>query len=480
MKTLKLITAGLLASAVVSVASASTTIRITGSTAFRKGACDAIEKILNPGYVCGASNATLNKANQQVFVGTTVGDNNPVIIECSWSGSAGGVESLAQNLPAGQPFLDEPVVTNFTSNPAVATVDGTSLTTGGVTLTVNSNSELADCAFSDAFMESTPFGAAGVTPAFPSGAIPNVALTSTAIGIVPFEWVAGEYQVNGGATVATPYTGVANMTLNNAQALLGGTVGLSLLTGSTSAADQNTTVYCVGRDHDSGTRIGAEYDSQLNQDIFFATDTGYSETVAQYIPNGASQTGTQFGAQTAGSGVITSVSPWPSEAVLGETRSTGQEGFFSGSNVAAVLTRPSAIKTAGAGSLYVISYLGMSDAASVDADTTYTYQDGATNIDTITPSKNALLFNGVYPGSSTHHFGPPYTNVEQGSYTFWGVEHFLYPTALSGTKLTVANQLSTQITTEADFAGVGDLLSNMTVGISGDGQANIPGFPFGE
>lgn len=486
MKKIKLLTAGLLAMLAINVASAVTEIRITGSTAYRKAVVDSIERILQTGstpgiggYVWGSTTGSGAGANQQVFVGTTVGSNTQVIIKCSWSGSAGGIQSLASNLPAGQPFIIDPNTgINFGTNPVTAVVDATTLTVAGASIAAGdiTESHTADVAMSDAFKESTPYTGAGFT-----------ALTSKAVGIVPFVWVGGAYSLNGGVTnVAGLYPGVSNITIEQAQELLAGGIQLNQLTGN--SGDANFNAFVVGRDHDSGTRIATEYDSQFGQDIIFAQDTGYSEPLSQYIPNGAmingltapfsgSPTFTQFESQSAGSGLITELDPWPSETVLGVTRAAGSEGFFSGSSVAGVLNRASDITNSG---LYTIGYLGMSDAFTVNPVATgYTYVDGAGNSDTIKPSQNALTYGGVYPGSAAHPFGPPYVNIEQGVYPYWGIEHLLYQSSLAAPQLPVVTQIYNQIKTEADFGGVGDLLTNMTVTISSDGQQIAPGSPVG-
>jgi hypothetical protein len=468
MKKIKLLTAGMFAMLALNVASAQTVeIRYTGSTAFRKGVCDAIENILQTGYVCGASGSTLNKANQQVFVGLAKGSGTQVIIKCSWSGSAGGVQSLAENIPAGQPFIDDPVAS---FSPSVsATVDGVSLTAGPnganiVAADIN-DSHTADVALSDAFKESTPYTGAGFT-----------ALTSKAVGIVPFVWVGGAYSLDGGTTNNPGlYPGVSNLSIPQAQQLLAGGIALNQITGN--SADNSNTAICIGRDHDSGTRIAAEYDAQYKQDIIFAQPTGYSEPMIQFIPSDATVGSTQFSPQTTGSGLLPACNAWPAETVLGENRPAGNEGFFSGSSVAAVLNRPADMLNIGQ---YDISYLGMSDSFGVNGGASYPYTDGAHVVTNITPSQNALLFEGVYPGTATHPFGPPYTNIEQGVYPFWGVEHYLYATALPSAQLTIATQVLNQLKTEADFAGVGDLLSNMTVTRAKDGQQIIPGNSFPE
>ncbi len=151
---------------------------------------------------------------------------------------------------------------------------------------------------------------------------------------------------------------------------------------------------------------------------------------------------------------------------LGENRASGNEGFFSGGTVASVLNRDC---DTSAGN-YIISWLGFGDSPSVNPGAGYSYTDGAGNVSTITPSQNAITFDGSYPGTAAHPFGPPYVNVEQGVYTSWGYEHYLYSAALgAGSLKTVADQVATQLTSEADFGGVGDLLSRMNASRATDG-----------
>jgi len=450
MKKIKLLTAGMLAMLALNVASAQTEIRLTGSTAFRKATVNSVENILKAGFVWGVSGSSAGNlgANQQVFVGATKSGSLPVIIKCSWSGSAGGVQSLAQNVPAGQPFIIDPtgVSINTSTGASSATVGLTALTAGGVIIPSGNvtESHTADVALSDAFASTTPFTGAGFT-----------ALTDTVVGIVPFAWIKGAYTPDSGVTnVPGGFPGVTNVSGVQGQELIGGGLSLNQFTGN--PADQAVFVQMVGRDHDSGTRIGYIYDTQYGN---------YSSAVLQNIPNGATVGATQFASQSAGSGVISTLSPWPVETVIGETRSAGNEGFFSGGTVASVLNRDC---DTSAGN-YIISWLGFGDSPSVNPGAGYSYTDGAGNTSTITPSQNALTFDGYFPGTATHPFGPPYVNVEQGIYTGWGYEHFLYATTFSGTPKTIADQIATQLTSEADFGGVGDLLSRMNATRTGDG-----------
>jgi hypothetical protein len=164
--------------------------------------------------------------------------------------------------------------------------------------------------------------------------------------------------------------------------------------------------------------------------------------------------------------VISGLVPWPVETVIGETRAAGNEGYFSGGTVASVLNRPADVTQGN----YIIASLGFGDSPSVNPGTGYSYTDGAGNVSTITPSQNAITFDGYYPGTPAHPFGPPYVNVEQGIYTSWGYEHYLYASSLgAGNLKTVADQIATQLTSEADFGGVGDLLSRMNASRASDG-----------
>ncbi len=339
------------------------------------------------------------------------------------------------------------------STPA-ATVGGIPLSTGGGASIPSGDiteSHTADVALSDAFPSTTPFTGAGFAP-----------LTDTIVGIVPFAWVKGAYTPDGttASAVAGGYPGVTNISGVQAQELIGG--GLALNQFTSVPTDQAIFVQMVGRDHDSGTRIGYIYDTQYGN---------YTSGVLQNLPQGNGTTGTngtvgatQFASQSAGTGVISGLIPWPVETVLNETRAAGNEGYFSGGTVASVLNRPADVTQGN----YIISSLGFGDSPSVNPGTSYNYTDGAGNVDPITPSKNCILFDGNYPGTPTHPFGPPYVNVEQGVYTSWGYEHFLTST-LSGTGLTVATAIATQLTSEADYLGVGDLLSNMNASRTSDG-----------
>jgi hypothetical protein len=440
MNPLKLITAGLLALLVIHFASAQTEIRLTGSTTFQPGTIDAIQHILQPGYVWGSTSGSGAGANQQVFVGTTKIANIQVIIKTSWTDSVSGVQSLAQNIPAAQPFIIDP--TGVTFAPAAGgTVGVVPLTNAGANIPGAdiTESHTADVALSDIFASTTPYTGAGVIP-----------LADTLVGVVPFAWVKGAYTPDStlGSAVAGGYPGVANLSGVQAQELFSGGLALNQFTGIPS--DQAVFVGIVGQDHTSGIRIGAIYDTQYGN---------YFSPILQDIPNGAT-------VESAGSGVISSLFPWPAETVDGEIQAAGNGGFSSGNFVAITLNRPCDTSQGN----YIISYLGMADAQRVNPGPGVAGIDGVGNPYTYTPSQNALTFDGYYPGTAASPFAPPYANVIEGKYTLWGYGHYLYDASLVAVNLkTVADQIAAQLSTEADYGGTGILLSAMNASRAGDG-----------
>jgi hypothetical protein len=474
MKTLKLITAGALSAFAISAASASTEIRFTGSTAFRNATVNAIQNYLKSDYVWGYQGTKGAGANQQIFIGeTNATPSVNVIIKTAWAGSAGGVVVLAENINAVVPFIADSTLTGVTFSPAGGSVSGTALTHAGVQNldAAATENHTADIALSDAYPASTPFTGTGFTT-----------LNDQVVGIVPFEWVGGYYTTDGGTTTTkTLYPGVANLTIPQIQELLGGGIALGQITGNVN--DNSIAAITIGRDHDSGTRIGAFYNAQIGGLVLSGTPSSTFEDQAgieQFEANGQIVGATQTATQNAGSGVINTLVAWPAENVVNENRAAGEEGFFTGGNVAATLERPADINPAddttplGLG-IYDIAYLGMSDAAGVDpASTAVTGTDGAGNTWSLKPSLNGIKFNGVAPGGSAAPFAPPYTNILNGSYTFWGYEHYLYPVAATtGTLKTVADGIAAQLTSEADNSGVGILLSDPNLHATrGDGPVN--------
>lgn len=321
MKALKRLAATLFAFSLVAVASAqTTTLRITGSTAFRKATVVAIQNILNPGYTYGFQGASATGGNQAVFVGTTKVGNLPVVIKCSWAGSVGGTQTIAQQSPAinVSTWLSESLNT---------------LSTGG-TANLNSGNIYdaatgADVAMSDSFQSSTAFTGPGYNT-----------LVDWVVGIVPFVWTKGK---TNDTAVQASVANVTNMTPLLAKLVLSAGAPLSMFTGS--AADSAVYVYAMGRDEDSGTRLTAFAESGFG---VFSSPIQYQATVA--------------------GGAITAIAPWPAATVLGIPYPIGHSGYSGGGALATALNTPvdTAARDSFGSKFFLVGYFGVNDAANVN------------------------------------------------------------------------------------------------------------------
>lgn len=211
MKTKTMLVFGAL-SALTSLASAQTTIiNISGATAFRAAAHDAIVASLGgPGVAqYGYTASTLAGSNEAIFKGTIGG--NAYIIRTRFSGSLAGIADVATATS----------ITNFITSGTTVPVGGTQLV-GATT-----ESAVPRWAFSD------------VDKALSNH--PNANLGGGAVGIVPFMFIAGK-----GAPA-----GITNMTDQNHNTLWSrGDLNASFFTGQTSSI----TILATGRNASSGTR----------------------------------------------------------------------------------------------------------------------------------------------------------------------------------------------------------------------------------
>jgi hypothetical protein len=244
-------------------------------------------------------------------------------------------------------------------------------------------------------------------------------LVDNIVGVVDFVWVKS---VSASASIK-------DLSTANAKLLLGGTLTEDKLFIGGKAT---THVDAFGRDEDSGTRIAA------------LADTGYGihTAVKQYQPSPST-------------GTITKIVLWPAETVDGIAYPLGDPGFSGGGSVASALLQPNGV----ANNEY-IGYLGINDATTVGTAHWLTFNKQPTT-----------ALNAADVAAA----------VENGQYTFWGYEHFMYrgsnfPVSeqLTGTALTVATRIQNQIlNTDASISGI--LKKNMKVHRTSDGGAILPG-----
>ena len=270
-----------------------------------------------------------------------------------------------------------------------------------------------------------------------------------AVGVIPFAWYAGN-------TTTPGSSGVTNMTQQAAAALLyGGTTGggipLSYLTGN--ASDATNYAFLVGRNEDSGTRVGAFAEAQQG----FApgvkqwelTFSGTSTTGSLTTNSGNNTTGLNTGgiaATVSGATLFPSTVRLYTEPNVG-WNTTGHSGYAAGGDVANVLlavnNSPSTLNLNGTGSEsdYFFGYLGFADGY------------GLTNPNISTNnSALELNYNGVTPSVAA---------IENGNYTFWGYEHIYY---LTGTQANTigANKTDADNIADSIFQTYADTNTNGT------------------
>jgi hypothetical protein len=329
--------------AFASIATAqTTTLRITGSTAFRAATVTAVQNILQPGYTFGYNGTSVTGAGQSVFVGTTKVGSLPVVIKCSWSGSVGGVQTIAQQSPAI-------TVANWLSESInTLTVAGTPALNSG---SIYDSPTGADIAMSDSFQSSTAFSGPGYNT-----------LADTVVGVVPFVWTKGS---SNDTAVQASLANFTNMSPLMAKLVLAAGAPLSMFTGT--AADSTVYVYAMGRDEDSGTRLTAFAESTFG---IFGSPIQYQPTIT--------------------SGAIASIAPWPAATVLGISYPTGHSGFSSGGTMATNLNTPVATtaRDAFSAKFALVAYFGVNDANGVNGgNNNLTYNGVAYSADNVREGK---------------------------------------------------------------------------------------------
>jgi hypothetical protein len=283
------------------------------------------------------------------------------------------------------------LVTGNTVNFIATTTD---LSANNVSNLTAGTPDSAEVAFSDVFVGTTN--------------VPSAGLVNTNTFILPFKWVA--------SNEANNYSAFKNVTPLQARALLAsGTLPLSFFTGN--SADAEVLVIATGRDNGSGTRITALADIGYGVNTFVTQSqvnvsgnniTGYSDFIVSGVAN-------------------------------------PNYGYTSGGTLAGVLNKAS---TGDAAGTIVLSYLGLSDAA--------TALGGAT------PGKE-LTYNGVAYSAAA---------VETGEYSFWGYLHLYYKNSLTGVSKTFSDALGVALRSNPGSSGLNP--SAMGVSRATDGGTILP------
>jgi len=398
MKTLLLTIAA--AAVLAGTASAQTDIFISGSNGDRVATNTALSHILTGTLTFSGNNADPTKANFGVFTGGSF-NGSPVTVYVSFIGATGGIKAVAGSqtvkfVPAGS--------TGVVPDP---------------TASGNPNQQVVpDFTMSTNFQATSPYVGLYQGQTYET-------LNDQLIGVTGLKFL------------GSPGFPGDNVTSQSLEALyLSGAQPVAIFTGN--AADQNKTVYAIGRNTDAGQR----YIALAEPKVGGSNVTAVSAVVKQWKPN-ISGAAAGVGGFTVG-GTVSAHALWPVETVSGvSSQFAGNSGFSTGASLAPALTvtlnasvyqaeNPSA--TAG----YYLGYLTPGDADSI------AIPNGAVE----------LKYNGV-----------PYSqeNVRQGKYTAWVYSHLLYRSSLAGTKRQFADALANQIKTVDAVAGGGILIDTVKV-----------------
>jgi hypothetical protein len=372
---------------VAQAAPAPLVIRFTGSSAFRGSAHTAIANLLDAaaGSHVEAWDGTSgrDKATRAIFTGTLNINSTPTYVQIKtyWTGSVGGVKAVTGNNALSSAWL--------TNSGTGAIVDADR---------AYETATAADVAMSDTYQSSTLYTSPG--------------LTDQVIAVAGFKWVASK-----GAPVS-----LANINNQQVKDLYNnGAIPLSVFSGT--SGDSGISVYALGRDPDSGTRLTA----------FAEAGLGANATVNQYQPqvSGSGTTNTGF-----------DLVPQQTVSNLNQIFTIGRGGYSSGGNLASALGA-NCTNTTG----YGIGYLSKGDAATA-----------------ISYGAKELTYNGATYSDAA---------IQEGVYTFWGYEHLMYTTGIASDKKSVADQVGNQIkNTDANVSGL--KLNTMHVSRPTDGGDVTP------
>jgi hypothetical protein len=483
MKSLKLISAGILACSIAGIASAVTgsAVNVIGATAFRTAVVNGQIAQLShvganlPGGVAETASigASVTGATISMVHGYLADGVTEVVFRNHWTGSAAGVydltnASLISQLP-------------MTVTPTTANVN---LAAGSDTDTAAASMSFSDVQAPDvASSLGTGIGGAAYATTINGAGLVNAGTTpnaGTGVAAATFQWVLGKSAI-APANWAAPAAGTVpayNLTQQNAATLIAtGILNLATVTGN--GADAATYLAFVGRNEDSGSRICYQAESLGGGTLgnanafgaptsqFMLKQSGIAYPTGPYNGTGADTNSYPAIAAVAGADAITGFKLWPRLQAYplntGWTVSTipaltwktiGHSGYNGGGDVKAILSSENPVTLAGhfvdtysglpagATAVYFVSCVGNSDVSGIV---------GAGGV--------ALKYNGT-----------PYSvnAVNEGQYTLYTFEHEYYKSSLAGVEKTAADGLADTLAgfTAAQIGGAGLPVSGLLNGLN--------------
>ncbi len=412
-------------------------VRITGATAFRTAAINALKAQFDIGnngvsyaYAHNKAAGSVNAADRVTFKGKFPGVAGTTTVRVSHNGSVEGLRAIAVPNTTNNPF--------FITDAALSAPSGSGAETGGVSGTTAQ--QVAKFSYTDVLQSSTPVtGALG--PADPK------------IGVTLFTMIA-----NDGAPA-----GLTNVSFQQFKALFsGGSIPLSVFTG---VAADTAKVYATGRNDGSGTRTAYLAESQL----------GISTLVSQFVATspGSGTAGAVSVIQKvpAGGATINGTFDPTSASTLWGQDLDGNGGYFSGSALRDVLGRTTAstvVRDADGSTLEAASQIHLVTWIST-ADAVPARQAGAKIL-----GWNGSILDSLNTGTTVS--ATDLAKITEGQYTAWTFQNLYYTGTLSADEDTVYTAIKTGIPASLVAAGyvpgVPDTIMN--VGRSDDGAPVTP------
>lgn len=409
MKLIKLLAVGAIAAASLSVASA-TTVRVTGSTAYRKALYAAIVNQLGSSTKAAYIGTVLNGANQATF------SNGTDAVQACMAGSVGGINWVVNGVNVATSIGGDTTkawITVASANSgAAATLSGGQATGGTAYTTATASFDaagIADFTMSDSLQDSSPYSstATGVT---------LVQAAGDSVGVVPFVFAKGKAD----NIPAASNTAFNNVSFTQFQVLASaGNLPLSFFTGI--STDTAYRVALVGRDNDSGTRLGTAYETAFGD---------VNTAIKQYKAQDAANNDVGLAAGTIDHLVA----------------SFGTAGYASGGQVKQVLNDSLAAGAKIANKPFImLGYVGTGDVPSA--------------------ASQILTYNGVVESTSS---------VQYGQYTFWTYEQAYYLPTLDAGKSAIVEAIAGDIQSTFATSAGGILLGTMQASRSSEGSQVTP------
>lgn len=409
------------------LAHADVEVRITGATAFRTAAINALKAQFDLGgsYTFAHNKAAggANGADRVTFKGTFPGVSGTTTVRVSHNGSVEGLRAIADPGPANDPlFITDAALASPGTDAGEAANENANV--GGSTV-----QQVAKFAYSDVRQSSSPVASPTLSPANPK------------VGVTLFTMLANE-----GAP-----SDLTNVTFQQFKALFSnGSQPLSLFTGD--AADSGTYVYATGRNDGSGTRTAYMAESQL----------GITTLVNQFVAvTSASNDITQIQKVPAGGATINGTPDASSASTLWGQDLDGNGGYFSGSVLRTEMGRQTDVcevldadgsQLAPAGQLHLITFVSTADAVPARV-----------------AGAKILGWNGVTLdslNSASTLSGTDLAKVTEGQYSAWTFQNLYYNGSLTGDENTVYTAIKNGIPSSLIAAGYVNGIPSASMNVS--------------